>query len=123
MKTAKDPTRYIRRHRWYRSDADALIRNIQATVWPLGWHVALGGGVLNHGYSNNDLDLYLLPIYNRPECASEIAVLTKVASKFFDSQHPLSEPVTSFDTTHECFKYSVRLYADQKPVEIFVVRR
>jgi hypothetical protein len=58
---AKD-TRYLTRHPWYLADALLMIRQLQALVWPMGYHVALGGGVLNHGYSDKDLDLYVLPL-------------------------------------------------------------
>jgi hypothetical protein len=42
-----------------------LIAKLQEKVWPLGFHIALGGGVLNHGYSDSDLDLYVMPIFSR----------------------------------------------------------
>lgn len=56
-------TRYLPKHAWYLPDAQLLVRELQAKLWPVGWHVALGGGVLNHGYSDKDVDLYVLPIY------------------------------------------------------------
>jgi acetamidase/formamidase len=58
----KDLERYKPRHAWYLADALVLVRELQARVWPLGYHVALGGGVLNHGYSDKDVDLYVLPL-------------------------------------------------------------
>jgi hypothetical protein len=39
-----------------------LVRAIQPITRRFGYHVALGGGVLNTGESNKDLDLYFLPM-------------------------------------------------------------
>lgn len=63
--SVKKKDRYAARHLWYFGEAQMLIRDLQAVMWPANWHVALGGGVLNHGYSNDDLDLYILPLNKR----------------------------------------------------------
>jgi hypothetical protein len=55
--------RYKPRHAWYLPDAQLLVRELQAVCWPLFHHVALGGGVLNHSYSDKDVDIYVLPNY------------------------------------------------------------
>lgn len=39
-----------------------LIRETQETVKSFGYHICLGGGVLNLGYSYKDLDLYIIPL-------------------------------------------------------------
>ena len=57
-----DPNRYKPRHSWYLSDAQTLVRQLQQVMWPLEWHVAMGGSVLTHGYSDKDLDIYILPM-------------------------------------------------------------
>ena len=44
-------------------------------MWPANWHVALGGGVLNHGYSDDDLDLYILPLNKRAKVDDAIEAL------------------------------------------------
>lgn len=46
---------------WTIEDALLLIRDIQPKIRPLQYHVVLGGGVLNKGWSGKDLDLYFLP--------------------------------------------------------------
>jgi hypothetical protein len=47
---------------WTLSDALALIRGLQPQIKPFGFHLCLGGGVLNTGSSRKDLDLYFLPL-------------------------------------------------------------
>ena len=58
-----------------------LIRAIQPEAKKLGYHIALGGGVLNIGLSYKDLDLYLLPMCcsdKQPDKSELIALLTKM---------------------------------------------
>lgn len=47
---------------WVLENALIVVRDIQAAARPYGYHVALGGGVLNTGKSHNDLDLYCMPM-------------------------------------------------------------
>lgn len=47
---------------WTMADALALIRDLQPLVWELDYHVMLGGGVLNKGESEKDLDLFFSPL-------------------------------------------------------------
>jgi len=49
---------------WHIEEALTLIRAIQPALKPLGYHVALAGGVLNHEQSRKDLDLVFLPLTN-----------------------------------------------------------
>lgn len=47
---------------WTLKDGLETIRAIQPLLREFQYHVALGGGVLNNGESNKDLDLYFLPL-------------------------------------------------------------
>ena len=47
---------------WKLDDGLALIRALQPLTRKYGYHIALGGGVLNKGFSDKDLDLYFLPM-------------------------------------------------------------
>lgn len=47
---------------WELEEALTLVRNLQPTCANLGYHIALGGGVLNAGWSTKDVDLYFLPL-------------------------------------------------------------
>lgn len=46
---------------WDLDEALSLVRSMQGTVRGFQYHIVLGGGVLNNGYSYKDLDLYCLP--------------------------------------------------------------
>ena len=39
-----------------------VVRNLQPDTRQFNYHLALGGGVLNTGRSDKDVDLYLLPL-------------------------------------------------------------
>lgn len=47
---------------WTLDEALAQIRALQPVVRPLGFHLALAGGVLNKGESRKDLDVVVLPL-------------------------------------------------------------
>lgn len=49
---------------WKLEEGLNLIRALQGRVREFGYHIALGGGVLNNGTSDKDLDLYFLPLEN-----------------------------------------------------------
>jgi len=51
---------------WTIDEALEFIREHQSKCVELGYHIALAGGVLNKGYSNNDLDLILICIDDEP---------------------------------------------------------
>lgn len=126
---ARDNTRYRPRHAWYLADAQLLIRKLQELAWPLSHHVALGGGVLNHGYSEKDLDIYILPIYEpgldhqtlQDQLTSRLdeAGLTVMADMMVQSGkhgNPAFEPA-------HCFSAALRCHDEQgRAVDVFVVR-
>lgn len=46
---------------WSLEQGLAVAREVEAAVVSLGWHVALGGGVMKIGASRHDLDLIFYP--------------------------------------------------------------
>lgn len=55
-----EPTKKV----WTSQTAKPVINWAQLAVRAYGYHVCLGGGVLNNGSSEKDLDLYFLPMNN-----------------------------------------------------------
>lgn len=47
---------------WTLEEAVDVVRTIQTLSRDFGYHVALGGGVVNEGYSEKDIDIYFLPL-------------------------------------------------------------
>lgn len=51
---------------WLLDEGLKLVRSIQGDLPKYGYHVTLGGSVLNRGKSDKDLDLFFLPMGDRP---------------------------------------------------------
>lgn len=51
-----------RQHPWTLDEALRLVRGLQPEAKKFGFHVCLGGSVLNMGVSPKDVDLYFLPL-------------------------------------------------------------
>jgi hypothetical protein len=47
---------------WTLEDALVHVRGLQLFTRKFGYHLTLGGGVLNKGYSAKDVDLFFLPL-------------------------------------------------------------
>lgn len=52
---------------WTLDEGLVLVRELQPDTRQFGYHLALGGGVLNNAMSCKDLDLYLLPLDDKDE--------------------------------------------------------
>jgi hypothetical protein len=52
---------------WTLEQGRQVVTEIQDGSRRFNYHVALGGGVLNNGISNKDLDIYFLPLDNGNE--------------------------------------------------------
>ena len=60
----------IKLPRWSLDDALEVIRSLQYKALQCGYHLALGGGVINKGHSHNDLDIVVLPLDGHPQKGS-----------------------------------------------------
>ena len=67
---------------WTFNNALPYISELQPRVKKCGYHLCLGGGVLNKGKSNKDLDLYFLPLDNDDFVVDSHALLLRVQSYF-----------------------------------------
>lgn len=56
---------------WTLKEGLELIRALQGDCRPFGYHLCLGGGVLNKGESKKDIDLFFLPLDNGKECEAQ----------------------------------------------------
>ena len=69
---------------WTLKDALDLIRGLQPESRKFGYHLCLGGGVLNKGESKKDLDLYFLPM-GGPNEARPTALISWLEGVWGDS--------------------------------------
>lgn len=68
---------------WGLSEALDVIRPLQFKALQYGYHLALGGGVLNKGMSDNDLDIIVLPLDQRP---AQLDKFLAVAARYLGYQ-------------------------------------
>ena len=60
---------------WTMETALAYIRELQPRAMEAGWCIMLGGGVLNNGHSNSDLDILAYPSVRRASREDLFALL------------------------------------------------
>lgn len=101
---------------WALADALKLIRETQATARSFGFHICLGGGVLNRGTSEKDVDLYLLPLIEVPQNTEGLLASleigwgpSEIAFSGGDSQGP--------------YLHKRRYTVDDRKIEVFVMGR
>lgn len=148
LSTGKKSDRYKPRHAHYLAETQLLIRDLQEIAWPLNYHVTLGGGVLNHGYSDKDIDLYVLPIYPVPALVPlqrkcQLSALVKklklrLGEPTVDYKRTAeenaeyyaglldanegSEMLTPAKVLHTCFAESLHYETSNMRIDVFVVR-
>jgi len=67
-------------HAWTLESAVELVSELNSKVMPIGYYLAIAGGVVNNGYSDNDLDLVAMP---RTESANKLVLLQKLVANGF----------------------------------------
>jgi hypothetical protein len=80
---------------WRIEHALSVVRALQPMTRDFNYHLTLGGGVLNLGRSDKDLDLYFLPLCNDTD--HEPALLLG----FLEELWGKSEPIGSEDCYEE----------------------
>lgn len=72
--------------KWLLDDALGVIRALQPQTRQFGYHLCLGGGVLNKGESEKDLDLYFLPMNQKDLKADGDGMLQHLKSLWGESE-------------------------------------
>lgn len=103
---------------WTLEQALTLIRSLQPSLRSYGFHLCLGGGVLNAGESRKDLDLYFLPLDNTGSDA-DVDGLVNFLSDMWGIGVPLSgsyEAPTNSPYT-QCLEFKVR----HGRIDVFII--
>lgn len=77
--------------KWTMPEALGLIRKLQPEVKKFGYHLTLGGGVLNKGESDKDLDIYLITM-DSPKFKRNMVGLVEWLEGLWGKATPLSKP-------------------------------
>lgn len=74
---------------WTLSEGLEVVRGIQQPIRAYGYHVAIGGGVVNKGQSDKDLDLYFLPMNGASTPPADALALRAYLVTEFGTEYPL----------------------------------
>lgn len=99
---------------WTLDEALTLIRQIQPNLHVSRWHVALGGGVLNKGQSQKDLDLYFLPF------DANVTMITPYLVAMWGTAYPLSKQEDEYP--ENLHFYSMKFFHGGKRIDVFIAR-
>lgn len=106
--------------RWTLKEALALVRSIQEDSREFGYHVCLGGGVLNTGSSQKDLDIYFLPLDNTDDGADPEGALA-----WAESLWGKAAPVSTYPLTPaSLYAHKVKFVeGETQRIDLFIMRR
>lgn len=109
----------VRSSTWKLGEALALIKSIQTRIKKLGFHVCLAGGVLNVGYSQKDLDLVFLPLWNdkQPPVEPLLTYLYIALGQPKEGEEETSHKPNPFTP----YRHQEGLYDEGKRIDIFIV--
>lgn len=101
--------------RWTLEDALGLIRPLQEAARSYGYHLCLGGGVLNRGYSEKDLDLYFLPL-------GEPKVMPTQLVKWLDTMWGEGEDIgENYEDIKSVYLYRMKFKYGPQRIDVFVM--
>lgn len=102
---------------WELEEAVELIQKLEGRVRPCNFHTCLGGSVLHKGFSNNDLDIFILPIDESDVIPDRMAILEVINDSFYGIHYPIMKASgynnasrTVYEGQHEGRKVNIFLY-------------
>lgn len=103
---------------WNRETALLLIAELQPEMWTRGFHVALAGGVLNHGFSRKDLDLVFLPM-GGDQAGTNAAALVEYLASRWGTATPIVDP--TYDTQNTVYRYKLKFSERLPRIDAFIL--
>lgn len=76
---------------WTLPVAQSLVAHLQPKVKNFGYHITLGGGVLNNEKSEKDLDLFFLPLLGEKWVRKPDQLITLLKGQFHSNAYSLSK--------------------------------
>lgn len=103
---------------WTFAEAQQEVKRVQQASRAFGYHVALGGGVLNVGKSEKDLDLYFLALDDK-DSSPNAADLVKWLESLWGAATPINDPRYG-DSVHYARKLKFQPLGSRR-IDVFVV--
>ena len=104
---------------WTFQEAKPILDSCQALSRTFGYHMCLGGGVLNKGVSTKDLDIYFLPLDNNDSIPNPKGLLSALQALFFAKFEQLGKPYEGNSLPY-IFKGKL-VQANGKRIDVFVM--
>lgn len=103
---------------WTLEEGLGFVRQIQDASRLFGYHVTLGGGVLNTGSSEHDLDVYMLPMggFNIDKTKSDPKAMIKWMEKFLGAATPLGK---EYSGTKPVYATTCKFIVNDKRIDCF----
>ncbi len=96
---------------WKIEQGISIVRALQPHTRQFGYHLCLGGGVLNNGESQKDLDLYFLPMggFNPAENKKDPDGMHAFLVKLWGDSIKISKSKSNYYTSIDSiYKYAVQ---------------
>ena len=102
---------------WTFEDAHEAITALQPESREFGFHLCLGGGVLNNGSSDKDLDLYFLPM-DREESPNDLDGLVSRLEEYFGPSETLLDPAYLRESA---YRQKLKFTFDDRRIDVFII--
>ena len=76
---------------WTLDEGISLVRGLQDGTRKFGYHLCIGGGVVNKGRSNKDVDLFFLPLDNDKDKPNPDGILKWLEEMWGESENLMKE--------------------------------
>ena len=101
---------------WTLDSGLELVRFLQPLTRDYGYHLALGGGVLNNGLSHKDLDLYFLPLDDRDTYPDDEALVA-----FLNTLWGGGESLIDARYNSKHYKHKRKYVVESARVDVFIL--
>jgi len=91
---------------WTLDGGLTLVRLLQPLTRDYGYHLTIGGGVINCGFSRKDLDLFFLPLDNDVDVPRPDALLQGLVPSLGPYEHLIDTEYVGHDLCHHKVKFA-----------------
>lgn len=107
---------------WTFDEAMEAVTALQPELREIGYHMALGGGVLNSGTSEKDLDLYFLPLGGLEGKGAESGSVAALLESYFGGFDVIGEQdYDAFPGGTSPYALKLKFVFDNRRIDAFIL--
>lgn len=110
---------------WSLAQGIGVVQALQKPAREYGYHVAIGGGVVNKTFSEKDLDLYFLPMggFNTKESVTKPTPMLRFLEALWGISEELEKEYEGQPASKEgCYAHAVKFQHGQKRIDCFIFK-